>query len=142
MAGKYETHVEPHLKKIEEMASKGGTQKEIAKALGVAYSSFRNYVKQYAALQGALTANLEQTNLEAVGAFYRKVTGYRYTETTKELVDGKMVVTKKVEKVVPPDVSAGQFWLTNMLPDKFKNRQEIKTDVEVKKLEDFEEWKP
>ena len=53
-----------------------------------------------------------------------------------------MVVTKKVEKVVPPDVSAGQFWLTNMMPDKFKNKQEIKTDVEVKKLEDFDEWKP
>ena len=53
-----------------------------------------------------------------------------------------MQVTKEVKKTVPPDVGAGQFWLTNKMPDEFKNKQEINGSITTKKLEDFASCMP
>ena len=49
-----------------------------------------------------------------------------------------MVVVKEVTKHIPPDVGAGQFWLTNAMPDRFKNRQSIDAEV-TEKLGEFED---
>lgn len=44
---KYDTHVEPRLIEVEGWARDGLTDKQIAKNLGIAYSTFREYVKSY-----------------------------------------------------------------------------------------------
>ena len=141
-AVRYETHVEPYLDKIEDMAKAHATEKEIAEALGIGASTLRKWKNEHPALAGALVVDYKKTNKEALGAFYSRVTGYTYTETTRELVGGKMQVTKEVKKTVPPDVGAGQFWLTNKMPDEFKNKQEINGSITTKKLEDFASCMP
>lgn len=141
-AVRYETHVEPYLDKIEEMAKEHATEKEIAEALGIGASTLRKWKNEHQALAGALVVDYKKTNKEALGAFYRRVTGYTYTETTRELVDGELKVTKEVDKTVPPDVSAGQFWLSNKMPEDFKNKQEISGNITTKKLEDFASCMP
>lgn len=42
---KYETHVRNRLSEIEAWAKAGVSDKQIAKNLGIAYSTFRQYVK-------------------------------------------------------------------------------------------------
>ena len=52
---KWDSHIEPYLYEIEKMARKGADEKEIANKLGVAYSTFRKYVKSRSELSSALT---------------------------------------------------------------------------------------
>ena len=49
----YDKKVRPHLKKIEDLALNASEQ-QIAKILGVAYSTFRNYKNTYKELEDAL----------------------------------------------------------------------------------------
>ena len=137
--GKYETMVEPRLDEIRKWAGEDhATMKEIAQALGISYSGFRKYVKDYPQLAGILTENKAIANEEAIGSFWTRVTGYEAKEVTRERIDGKMVVVKEVTKHIPPDVGAGQFWLTNAMPERFKNRQSIDAEV-TEKLGEFED---
>ena len=136
--GKYEDLVEPRLDEIRQwVTEKHATMKEIADALGISYSGFRKYVKEHQQLAGIITENRQCANEEALGAFWSRVTGTTVKEVTKERINGKLVVTKEVVKQLPPDVGAGQFWLTNGMPDRFKNRQS--TEVELtEKVEEFD----
>lgn len=131
---KYETHVEPRLDDIRKWSEKQATKKEIAKVLGISYSGFRNYEKKYPELKAALLKNETAANEEALGSFFRMVTGYEYKKITRERnEEGKLVVVKEVTTQVPPNVEAGKFWLKNKLPEEFSE----KIKVESEKLEDL-----
>lgn len=133
-ASKYETHVLPYLDRIEKWISDGASTKEIAKKLGVSYSSFRQYlddgrsgVERYSALSAtyARAQEIPDDNVEA--ALYKRACGFEYDEVTTEQKltrDGIVVEVKKVvRKTVAPDTSAAVFWLTNRRPDKWKHKQ-------------------
>lgn len=51
---KYETHIKPYVREIEEWARHGASEREIAGKLNVAYSTFRRYVKDDQELKAAL----------------------------------------------------------------------------------------
>ena len=59
--------------------------------------------------------------------------GYEYEQYTTEYTDvnGKPKIKKQVKKNirVEPNVGAAIFLLTNIAPQRWKNRQDIKTDV-------------
>ena len=130
MANLYEKIVEPRLTEIADWAKAGATEKEIADALGISYSSFRGYKKKYPELEGVLMSNKFIPNMKALGSFFKRVEGYEYEEVTKEPgKDGKLVVTKKVKKVMPPDVEAGKFWLKNRMPEEFKDKHDLQHSV-------------
>src|SRR5690606_41175172 len=61
---KYHTHVEPRLKEIEAWARDGLTDEQIAKNLGVAYSTFRKYKDEYPAFSAALKKGKEVVDIE------------------------------------------------------------------------------
>lgn len=141
MATKYEELVEPRLDEIKKWSEEGATIKEIAEALGVSYSGLRAYRKKYPALDGALLCSSLIPNMEALGSFFKRVTGYEYEEVTREPgADGKLVVTKKVKKFIPPDVEAGKFWLKNRMPEDFKDKHDLQHSMieeEQSKLDDL-----
>lgn len=137
--GKYETNIEPRLEEIRNWAAEGGTMKEIASNLGVSYSGFRKYAKEHPELMGALVENRPAADRLAIGSFYKRVTGYEQKETVRERIDGKLVVTREVTRQIAPDVEAGKFWLSNRMPEQWKNRQTTDGNLEIKKkLESFE----
>lgn len=132
---KYHSHVEPKLLLIEAWARDGMIEEDIAKKLGVAYSTFRTYRDRYSALSAALKRGQEVADVEVENALFKRALGYTYDEVTKEagtvqdpetgeLVNA-MVVTKRVTKEVQPDVTAQIFWLKNRRPDKWRDKQEI-----------------
>ena len=131
---KYHTHVEPRLKEIEAWARDGLTDEQIAKNLGVAYSTFRKYKDEYPAFSAALKKGKEVVDIEVENALLKRALGYEYEEvkTYIEEVDGKK--KKRVEKTVkhvPADVSAAIFWLRNRKGFVWSNRDAI----EVKRIE-------
>lgn len=138
---KYFTHVEPNLDKVLKWAKDGLSEKQIAKNLDIAYSTFREYKNKHSALSALLKKGKENANKEVENALFKKALGYEYEEVTKELVTDEntgaqnLKVVKSVTKIVHPDTTAMIFWLKNRMPDRWKSDpHKVKIDEEILKL--------
>ncbi|EGT4908126.1 transposase [Clostridioides difficile] len=126
-ASKWETHVKDKLPLIEGLARNGIPEEQIAKKLGVGYSTFRRYKEKYGALRAALKKGREVVDFEVEGALIKRALGYSYTEETRELKEGKdgegakLLLTKTVTKQVAPDITAQMFWLKNRKKEEWQN---------------------
>lgn len=79
---KYHTHVEPKLFEIECWARDGLIDEQIAKNLGVAYSTFRTYINKFPALSAALKKGKEIIDYEVENALLKRALGYEFEEQT------------------------------------------------------------
>lgn len=128
---KYETNVKDKLLLVEAWARNGLTDEQIAKNLGVAYSTFREYAKKHSALSAALKRGKEVVDIEVENALLKRALGYKYNEVTKELCKDKetgeetLVVTKVVTKEVVPDTTAQIFWLKNRKPEEWRDKRDV-----------------
>ena len=65
------------------------TDEQIAKNLGIAYSTLREYREKYSALSAALKRGKEVVDREVENALLKRALGYNYVEeTTEELPNG------------------------------------------------------
>lgn len=133
---KYETHVLPHLEKIEKWAKAGATSKEIASKLRIAYSTFRSYLEQaekgedrYSALKEtfARACEIPDDNVEA--ALYKRACGIEYEEVKREQTINRKtgeieLLETRTIKFIPPDPTSAMFWLTNRRPDRWRYKPE------------------
>lgn len=78
---------EEGLLKIGGWAKDGLTDKQISKNAGVAYSTFREWVKKFPALSAVLKANKEVVDRETENALLKRALGYEYKEKTARVVD-------------------------------------------------------
>lgn len=116
----------------------GDTQKVAAERAGISEAAFYEWMnskvefleavkKAREDFQETIVAKLEAT-------LYRKAQGYEVTETDTEYIngkDGKPIIKSQKKKIkhIQPDTGALIFALTNLAPDKWKNKQ--KQEVEV-----------
>lgn len=126
-ASKWETHVKDKLPMIEGLARNGVPEEQIAKKLGVGYSTFRKYKAEHIALVAALKKGREVVDFEVEGALIKRALGYSYVEETRELKEdengggAKLVLTKAITKQVAPDVTAQIFWLKNRKKEEWQS---------------------
>lgn len=144
---KYEDFIKHRLLEVEAWTRDGIKEKEIAKKLGISYSTLREYKKKHAALAKALSINNVVADIIIENALYKRAKGYKYDEVTKELEisidkDGNpiikdgaivknLVITKVVTKEVAGDVGAQQFWLKNRKQKEWKDKQQIEHSGET-----------
>lgn len=124
MAKYTEWITEEGLLKIEGWARDGLTDKQIAENMGVAYSTFRDWIKRFPALSAPLKRGKEVIDRQVENALLKRALGYEYVETTKELTDLGLTVTKQVTKQVAPDTTAQIFWLKNRKPQEWRDKKE------------------
>lgn len=124
---KYDTHVLPKLTLIEAWARDGDIDETIALKLGIAYSTFKEYKKNYPALSDTLKKGKEVVDIEVENALLKRALGYEYIETTEEFGE----ITRRVTKQVAPDTTAQIFWLKNRKPAEWRDKQEIETNGSV-----------
>ena len=124
MAKYTEWITEEGLLKIEGWARDGLTDKQIAENIGVAYSTFRDWIKRFPALSAPLKRGKEVIDRQVENALLKRALGYEYVETTKELTDLGLTVTKQVTKQVAPDTTAQIFWLKNRKPQEWCDKKE------------------
>lgn len=147
---KYETHVIPFLEVISAWCKQGASDEEIAKKLGIAYSTFRRYKSEHPELEEAMKFSKEHADLNVEASLYKKARGHitqvKKTFKCKETYydqNGRKcereILKEGIDEVyIPPDTQAEMFWLTNREPDKWKHKQTTTTSIDVKaKLEDF-----
>lgn len=117
---KYETHVKPRLKEVEEFCTRM-TEKQIAETLGVGYSAWREYKNKYPALKAVLKRGREMLVSDLRSTLIRRAKGYTYTETKVEKEAGRVVKTVITQKSMPPDVAALNLLLKNYDRDNWAN---------------------
>ena len=104
--------------------------------MGVAYSTFRDWIGKFSALSASLKKGKAPVDYEVENALYKRATGYTVklkkpikVKTTKR-VTGKGEVTEErieyadEEQYIPPDTTAQIFWLKNRRPDKWRDKRE------------------
>ena len=145
MAGrpsKYQTHVKPYLEQIKKWAEQGATEKQIAKQLGIAYSSFCEYKIKYSELSEILKEKDMKPLIEELrGALVRRAIGFEYKEK-KEYIREDPETGKRVKyievttKQSLPDTTA-IFGALNIYDENYvrdrANHELRKEDLELRK---------
>ena len=121
---------------IEGWARDGLTDEQIAHNMGVAYSTFRDWIGKFSAISASLKKGKAPVDYEVENALYKRATGYTVklkkpikVKTTKR-VTGKGEVTEErieyadEEQYIPPDTTAQIFWLKNRRPDKWRDKRD------------------
>lgn len=109
-------------------AREGLTDKQIAKNLGIALSSFYEYQKQHSEFMDALKRGKAPVDIEVENALLKRARGYEIEEVTVEYKPGKdgedkakPTSIKKVKRQVLPDPTSMIFWLKNRLRKKWRD---------------------
>lgn len=117
---KYETHVRPRLKEIEEMCNTM-SEKQIAKVLGVAYSSWNKYKLDFPELSEHIKKGRIKLVTELRSALIKKAIGFSYTEQKVVKKGESIIKTETVTKIQPPDVAALNLALKNYDKENWSN---------------------
>ena len=138
--GKYLEWLEPEgLLKLEGWARDGLTEKQIAYNIGISEQTLNVWKNKYPSLSESLKRGKEVIDRQVENALLSRALGYSYIETTKELIGGVLVVTKKVTKEVPPDTTAQIFWLKNRKPKIWRDRKDIEANVDLNQNDPFKD---
>lgn len=123
----WESRIKGQLDMIEGWARNGLKNGDIAKNLRITRHTMNNYLKQYPEFADTIERGRYHGDLIVENAMFKRATGYRYAEVTKErqkvmAADGswtgayEMVETKRVIKQVDGDVNAQKYWLEHRSP--------------------------
>ena len=93
-------------------ARNGLTDEQIAKNMGVGYSTLKAWKTKYQAIQDALKKNKAVVDAEVENALFKKATGF----------------TGPDGKYYPPDTTAQIFWLKNRKPEEWREKREHLND--------------
>lgn len=130
--GKYEEWLEPEgLLKIEGWARDGLSDEQIAENMGISRSTLNEWKNKYSDISDTLKKGKEVVDRQVENALLKRALGYKYTEVTKERIEGGFVVTKEVTKEVIPDTTAQIFWLKNRKPNEWRDKKDIEHSGEV-----------
>ena len=141
---KYETNVKPYFKEIEEMC-RVMTEKQIAQELGVAYSTFCSYKKEFPEFSELLKKGRRNLVIDLRSALIRKATGFTSTSRkaikckTVDYDNGKRVQEREEIQYVdeteyyPPDTAALNLALKNYDKENWANDPQT-LDLKKKEL--------
>lgn len=128
-------------------ARDGVTYDQMAKNIGCASSTFKEWRRKYPAISAALARTCARADIEVENALFRSATGYtvklvkqfklKYSyvdEETGRTLEGERLVEACEDMHVPANVAAQKFWLMNRRPETWKEKQpaEDKTDTEIR----------
>lgn len=114
----------------------GLTIEDVAHNCGVNKSTFYEWKKKHPELEDAIKKGAAPVDLIVENAMFKRATGYKTIERRKiKLPDGTTRV-EVVEKEVPPDTTAGIFWLANRKPQRWKRKQVEEQHSDIVQPED------
>jgi hypothetical protein len=122
--------------KLTEYASQDIINRDIAKALGMSPTLFYMKMREDPKFKKAYEQGMENRKFELERALYRRAAGYQ-TEEKKTVVTndpekGQIIQTTVTEKSYVPDTTALIFTLSNVMPDKYKQKgPESKLDINI-----------
>ena len=118
----------------------GATLMSFCEAMGIDNKTYYSWMKKPEfsdSIKKAKEDFRSRLEVDIVDSLARSAKGHEYTQETVEWGDvkGKLVVKKRIRKTVrvEPNIGAAIFLLTNIAPERWRNRRDIDfTDDEVK----------
>lgn len=132
MAKYTEWLTEEGLLKIEGWARDGLTDKQVAYNMNIAESTLHEWKKKYSVLSESLKRGKEVVDRRVENALLKRALGYEFKETTQELTEDGMRVTKVITKQQAPDTTAQIFWLKNRKPQEWRDKQETEISGHIR----------
>lgn len=117
----------------------GASRKDLCAYLKITLKTLENWLKKpdfFEAIEEAKRDFRATVEKKIVQSLARAAMGYEYEQVIEKTVKGVIVEVTKKNMRVEPNVGAGIFLLTNIAPERWKNRQnkEVTGGVEVKGL--------
>jgi len=124
---------------------KGYTDKNLAAHFKVSESTINKWKNDFSEFSESIKKGKDEYDSRVVEqSLLKRAVGYSYVETTRELQNESgevfneeseisiqtLVVTKKVNKHMAPDVTAQIFWLKNRRPQRWSDMKEIEHRIE------------
>lgn len=120
---------------LTQWARNGLTKDEIAKNMGIAPSTFREWQKHCPAISAALKNARACAHARVENALFQKAVGFVVTKQQpvkkkvadydgvgKKIGEHEEVEIIEITEQLPPDMAAIAFYLKNNLPDKYKDK--------------------
>jgi hypothetical protein len=121
--GKYEYWLtDDGLLLLQKWARDGLTDEQIAKKCRINTATMYDWKKKYSEISEALKKGKEIADTEVENALFKRAIGFRCVDVREELEAGMLTKEIKTIKFIPPDVTAGIFWLKNRTPDIWRDR--------------------
>lgn len=100
--------------------------------VGISKTAWWGWYKESEELRKVCANGVDVANAKVEGALLKRALGYDYWEETWELVEGEMMLVRKMKKHLPPDVKAILCWLYNRRPEDWRSIQEPLQDTQYK----------
>ena len=145
---KYESHIKPHLEKIDKWLSDGASEKQCAENLGISYATWNNYKARYVELKDLCEKPRANLIEDLRSALVKKALGFTYEEKeqyikqevdpdTKRPIGKPIMHTRIVTKQALPDTTA-IFGALNLYDDDYvkdRKQYELKQqELELRRL--------
>jgi len=146
---KYEDLIEPNIDKISAQIESGCSEQQIAKSLGVAYSTWKSYKNKFPAFSAAIKKSARARDEAVVNALYKRaVGGYVVEEKAKIINKSKSYIDENGNKIlekwqeivkadekryIEPDTGACIYYLKNHMPDEYCDNPH-KHEIDKEKL--------
>ena len=123
----YDKIIKPNFAKIEQLLQKGLTEKNIAKSIGIAYSTWNKYKAEEKEFTELIIKSREQPVQALLDSMYHSGLGFTRTIkrmqkcnrviydpiTGKKLKEEEIMVPYEEEIYIPPNFQAGKFLILN-----------------------------
>lgn len=132
---KYKTEYEDQAYKL---CLLGATDKDLADFFDVEESTINNWKIAQPEFLESIKKGKTMADANVADRLYQRAIGYEHPETITASYQGMITDIKEVTKHYAPDPTAAIFWLKNRQRDKWRDRQDIdtnlKAEVEVKTM--------
>jgi transcriptional regulator with XRE-family HTH domain len=127
------------LSDVKHYASKGYTDKQLAKVFGVTEQTINNWKKDYPEFFESLKSGKFLADKKVEASLYQRACGYSHPDVDIRTIQDRVVITPII-KHYPPDTTACIYWLKNRDPEKWPDRQKVEhsatiVGVDLKEIE-------
>lgn len=108
----------------------GATDKQLAEFFGVSETTINNWKSEYASFLESVRGGKLLADAEVASALFQRAVGYEHEAIHFATVDGE-VVQNTYTKHYPPEPWAAAWWLKNRQPNLWKDKVEVKEDINL-----------
>lgn len=126
------------VEQVQKLAAYGATEFEIARFFKKSDSGWKKWKHLHPELVAALKLGKTEPDDRVERSLYTRAVGYSFQSEKVFQFQGQVIRAKTVEHV-PPDTTAGIFWLKNRRPDEWRDKvnHELSGGVKVSKAADL-----
>nr|DAX83339.1 MAG TPA: terminase small subunit [Caudoviricetes sp.] len=109
----------------------GATDKELAEFFSVSEQTLNKWKKDYPEFLESLKKGKSIADANVASRLYNRAIGYACKATKFAASEGKITDAKEYTEHYPPDTTAAIFWLKNRQPEKWRDKKEVDTNVNL-----------